>query len=131
MRLDSRDCLPSGLEEYLAQYGWHFSKKLCEWACSRMMGKAGRIQCIGKEEVEGLLKKYGVTLMNNKGYDAVYVMNMCKADFLGSSVGNEMQMVKFVKDYLDDPDGYEEVAMTRFYADLIGTGTPVIWEGML
>ena len=29
-RLDSRDKLPSGMEEYLSAYGWHFSKKLCE-----------------------------------------------------------------------------------------------------
>jgi hypothetical protein len=30
MRLDARDKFPSGMEEYLARYGWHFSKKMCE-----------------------------------------------------------------------------------------------------
>ena len=29
-RLDVRDKMPSGMEEYLAQNGWHFNKKLCE-----------------------------------------------------------------------------------------------------
>lgn len=30
MRLDVRDKFPSGMEEYLATYGWHFSKKMCD-----------------------------------------------------------------------------------------------------
>ena len=29
-RLDIRDKMPSGMEEYLAQNGWHFNKKLCD-----------------------------------------------------------------------------------------------------
>lgn len=90
-----------------------------------------KIQPFSKEEVDELMKKYNVNLQNNKGYDAVYVANMCKADYMGSSIVNEQQLAKFVKDYLDDPDGYDEIAMTRFYADIIGTGTPVIWEDMI
>ena len=35
-RLDIRDKMPSGMEEYLAQNGWHFNKKLCDWAVSKM-----------------------------------------------------------------------------------------------
>ena len=34
-------------------------------------------------------------------------------------------------DYLDDPDGYRGLPFTRFYADCIGSGTPVMWEEML
>lgn len=30
MRLDARDKFPSGMEDYLAMNGWHFSKKMCE-----------------------------------------------------------------------------------------------------
>ena len=131
MRLDCRDRLPAGLEEYLAQYGWHFSKKLCEWACSRMTKSGNKILCMSKDELEALLKKYGINILNNKGYDAVYVANMCKSDYYGTSVTSEAQLARFVKDYLDDSDGYEEIAMTRFYADMIGTGTPIIWEDMI
>lgn len=39
MRLDSREKFPSGMEDYLSQYGWHFSKKMCEYATSRMYKK--------------------------------------------------------------------------------------------
>lgn len=86
---------------------------------------------MSKDELEALLKKYGINILNNKGYDAVYVANMCKSDYYGTSVVNEAQLARFVKDYLDDSDGYEEIAMTRFYADMIGTGTPIIWEDMI
>lgn len=44
MRLDARDRFPSGMEEYLSHYGWHFSKNMCEWACSKMY----RIDATGK-----------------------------------------------------------------------------------
>ena len=37
----------------------------------------------------------------------------------------------FVKDYIDDPDGYEGLPFTRFYADCIGSGTPIMWSDML
>lgn len=38
---------------------------------------------------------------------------MAKADFMGSSLVNEQQVAKYIKDYLDDVDGYDEIAMTR------------------
>lgn len=31
-RLDVYEKLPSGMEKYLAEHGWNFSKKLCEYA---------------------------------------------------------------------------------------------------
>jgi hypothetical protein len=36
MRLDTYSKLPSGLEDYLSCYGWHFNKKLCDFAVSQM-----------------------------------------------------------------------------------------------
>ena len=36
MRLDIYDKMPSGLEDYLTYYGWHFSKKLCDFATNKM-----------------------------------------------------------------------------------------------
>lgn len=131
MRLDGRGKMPSGMEDYLSTYGWHFSKKLCDWACKRMQPKTGKMTPYTKDEVLSLLQRSGVTLTNDVGYDSVYVANMAKADYMGSSLANEQYLAKFIKDYLDDPDGYEEVAMTRFYADMIGKGIPIMWEDML
>ena len=132
MRLDDREEFPTGLEKYLSMYGWHFSKKLCNFAVSNMRKDSGeKIAPITKEALDLLLAKNGIELDNKFGYDYVFVANMCKADYLGSSVPDEAHLAKFVKDYVDDYDGYEELPMTRFYADTIGKGIPIIWEDML
>ena len=137
MRLDSYDTYPSGIREYLSTYGWHFSKKMCEWAVSRMYkdGEDNKseqaIPNYTRERVDLLLKRFNLKLEKNKGYDDVYVANMCKFDFLGSSIDVEMKLAQFIKDYIDDADAYEGMPFTRFYADCIGSGTPIIWEDML
>lgn len=130
-RLDAREKFPSGMEDYLAFNGWHFNKKMCDWAVSKMykINVAKRKEYIApytKETVENLLKANSVKLDNDIGYDAVYVANMAKADFYGSSISDDMHLAKFIKDYLDDPDGYDGIVFTRFYADCIGSGTPII-----
>ena len=136
MRLDAREVFTSGMEEYLSQYGWHFSKKMCEWAVSRMykrnsLDKKIPIQSWNKDSVDKLLNKYGVTIENKIGYDYVFAANMCIADYYGSSIIDEQHVALFIKDYVDDPDGYEELPFTRFYADCIGSGVPINWEDML
>ena len=136
MRLDAREVFPSGMEEYLSQYGWHFSKKMCEWAVSRMykrnsLDKKIPIQSWNKDSADKLLNKYGVTIENKIGYDYVFAANMCIADYYGSSIIDEQHVALFIKDYVDDPDGYEELPFTRFYADCIGSGVPINWEDML
>lgn len=136
MRLDVREVFPSGMEEYLSQYGWHFSKKMCEWAVSRMykrnsLDKKIPIQSWNKDSVDKLLNKYGVTIENKIGYDYIFAANMCIADYYGSSIIDEQHVALFIKDYVDDPDGYEELPFTRFYADCIGSGVPINWEDML
>ena len=136
MRLDAREVFPSGMEEYLSQYGWHFSKKMCEWAVSRMykrnsLDKKIPIHSWNKDSVDKLLNKYGVTIENKIGYDYVFAANMCIADYYGSSIIDEQHVALFIKDYVDDPDGYEELPFTRFYADCIGSGVPINWEDML
>ena len=132
MRLDSKDKFSDAFEEYLSRYGWHFSKKMCEWAASNMKKDDGKkIVPYTKEVVDMLLMKEKIELENKFGYDYVFVANMAKADFLGSSLPDESHLIKYVKDYCDDIDGYPELPFTRFYADIIGKGIPVIWEDMI
>ncbi len=136
MRLDARDVFPSGMEEYLAAYGWHFSKKMCDWATSNMYktdsaGKRNYISSYDKDFVDDMLKRYGIKLENKFGYDYVFVANMAKADYLGSSITDEQHLAMFIKDYVDDKDGYPELPFTRFYADCVGSGVPISWEDML
>ena len=84
--LDIRDRRPEEMEAYLSHFGWHFNKKMCEFAVSLMKkmnpstGKKERIEPISKEKVDELLTRYGIKLENNVLYDYVYWANQCKAD---------------------------------------------------
>lgn len=77
-------------------------------------GKTRKLEAMKKDEVEELLKKYGIKLEKDAGYDCVYVANMAKADYYKSSIADESHLALFVKDYIDDPDGYEGLPFTRF-----------------
>lgn len=127
--------MPSGMDDYLSTNGWHFNKRLCEWAISNMWknvnGKKEKTKSTSKETIEQLLKNHNITIENNIGYDIVFVYHMAKSDFLGSSLLDERTLLQYVKDYVDDPDGYDGLPMTRFYADCIGSGTPIMWEDMI
>lgn len=130
-RLDTYEQLPSGMREYLSNYGWHFSKKLCEHAVSKMRDKNGKISPYTNDQVHQMLKANGIELKNDIAYDACYVANMVKADYWGSSITSEQALAKFIKDYIDDQDGYEGIPLTRYYADCIGSGHPLSWEEYL
>lgn len=94
-------------------------------------GKRIKMQPMLKNDVDELLKRHGVIIKNKFGYDYVFAANMCRADYFGSSVIDELHLALFVKDYVDDPDGYPELPFTRFYGDCIGTGRAIPWEDVL
>ena len=127
------DAKPKALINYLRYYGWHFSKALSDFAASLMYNKDDeQIKPYTKEEVEELLKAHNIHL-NNKNimYDHVFVANMCKADLLGDSVPTETHLAKYIKNVIDDPDGYEGLPFTRWYADMCKKGIPINWVDML
>ena len=131
-RLDDYEARPYGMDEYLANYGFNFSKKMCEFAVSRMRDRNGnKIQARTKEEVDAILKNHGITLEHNKGYNAVYVMHMALSDFVGSSIADEAHLAMYVKDVIDDKDQYDGMVFTRFYADCMGSGEPIFWDLMI
>lgn len=131
-RLDHYEDMPREMRAYLKAYGWHFSKALCEDAVKGMKGRDGKpLQAVSKEEVEEVLKQYGVKLKNDVGYDAVYVFNMAMADYYGSSLTDKQHVAMFVRDYLDDPDGTPTRAMDEYVGRCIGAGQPIMWEDVI
>ena len=131
-RLDIYDIRPAGMDAYLSYYGYHFSPAMAKWAVSMMEPRSGgRMQMMEKEEVDDLLMRNDVTLKNDVAYDAVYVANMIKSDRFGSSVRDEAQLAKAIKDEIDDPDGYEGRVFCHFLADCTGKGVPIIWQDMV
>lgn len=133
--MGSYDVIPEGMQEYINNYGCHFNKKLCDEASSRMFvrenGKKVYIKPYTKEQVNRLLESQGIKLERGKLYDAVYVANMCKADFLGKSVPSEEYLARYVRDVLEDPDAEEGYMFNRFYADCMFMNNPIEWEDML
>ena len=133
----SYDEIPNGMKTYINNFGCHFNKKLCKEAVSRMTtrnkqsGKEEPIVPYTKEDVEGMLNTFNIKVRRNKLYDAVYVANMCKADFLGSSIPSEEHLCKYIKDVLDDIDADDGYVFNRFYADTIFMNNPIDWDDML
>lgn len=136
-RLDTYSKFPSGMNEYLENYGFHFSKKLCEWAISKMKvkddatSKGKKLEPWSKDEVDEMLKKNGVSIDHDKGYDVCYVANMLKADFYKKSITDEAHLCQHIKLYLDDVDGDPCRAFDEFLATCIGKGMPIIWDDVL
>lgn len=115
--------------KYQRLYGPHFTKELCDYAVSLMEGKDGPITPITKQQLEEKMKIQNITLEYNKLYDAVYVANMCKADYLGDAVpNNDYNLCMYVKKTIDDPDGYDGQPFYRWMSDVEGMHIPVDWS---
>ena len=126
--LDTYDDRPKSMKRYLKYYGQHFNNKLCHFAISKMDHDKTPIP---KEKVDEILTKYGIRLNNNQLYDYVYVLNMGNNDFMGSSIIDEKHLALYVKDVIDDKDGYDGIVFNRWYADMVRLGIPIEWDDMV
>ena len=130
--LDTYDEFPKEMLAYLRSYGWHFNKRMFEFAVSKMKSREGnKITPIDKEQFEETMNRYSIKLNNDVLYDALYVFHMGRADFYKSSIPDEQHLCMYVKDVVDDVDAYDGVIFNRFYADCIKKGCPIDWEDML
>ena len=122
---------PKGMDNYLMYNGPHFNKELHDFAVSKMTTKSGNrevpLDPYSKKDVDEILEKYGVRLKNKNGYDYVYVANMCKADFLGDSVPDEHHLAKYIRNVVDDIDGYDGIVFNRWFADTAKKGIIIDW----
>lgn len=115
--------------KYQRLYGPHFTKELCDFAVSMMEDDKGKITPITKQQLEEKLKAQNITLEYDKFYDAVYVANMCKADYLGDAVpNNDYNLCMYVKKTIDDPDGYDGQPFNRWMSDVEGMHVQVDWS---
>ena len=126
------ETMPEDLAIYFSHNGPHFNKQACKFAVSQMYkDEDEEFTPFTKEQVDSLLQSYNVKIKNNKLHDYVYVANMCKADYLSSSVPNESYLAKYIKDTLDDPDGMEGLTFNRWIADMKWLGIPIPWDEFL
>ena len=115
--LTQYDIKPQGMINYLRYNGPHFSKRLADWAISKMKKNGKALQPSSKQEIDRAMQSLNLSIENNILYDYVYVYNMAK--------------VKYVKDYIDDEDGYDGIAFNRFLADCARKGLAIDWESMI
>lgn len=123
-------------EEYIKKYGHHFNEKLCNFAVSKMyfedeQGNKVKLVPYDEYQVSRMLKTYNIKIDNDKYFDKVFVANMCKADYLGSSIEDEQHLAMYIKDVLDDVDGYEGIAFARWLADVEHKKVNIDWNNML
>lgn len=90
-------------------------------------GKEAKITPCTEHDLIRLMDTHNVTIKNYHLYDCLYVLNMAKADFLTSSIEDDKHLILYVKDLIDDPDGYEGLVFNRWCADLCGKHIKVDW----
>lgn len=135
--LDIYDLKPSGMLAYLRHNGYHFNRKMCEFAVSLMRcrnattGKQERVEMWTKEQVDKLLESANVTLDSTADYDYVYVANMAKADFYKSSLPTEQMVALYINDVMNDCDQSDGFIFNRFYADCTRCGVGIPWSDLL
>lgn len=123
--------------QYMERYKGHFSHRLAEWAISMMECKdqlSGNMQPIKPypiEEVEEMVAPFRKHIGEEAVYDAWYLANMCKADFLGSSVPDKEHVALYIKDTLCDPDGEPQMVLACFRAKCDVKHIPIFWERMM
>lgn len=113
-----------------------FSKRLAEWAVSKMevrdkaTGELKPLKPYSISDVRQALKDAGVSIPEAFEYTAFYLFNMALADYPKTLV-DDIQRAMFVFETLTDPDGCPESVLDCFEAKMMEEGTPIYWERML
>ena len=135
--LDIHDVQPRPMMKYKQNNGWHFNEPACMFAVSLMKkrnpanGKTEPVEPLTKKQVDDLLTKHGVNLESPSDYDYVYVANMGKADYLGSSIIDEKHLALYIKDVVKDVDAPDGTIMRQWWAKCVAAGQPVPWAMFL
>lgn len=129
---DQYDELPEDMITYLRYNGKHFNRRLAKFAISKMTTKDSNnnevpLAVITKEYLIELLESNNIYINEEYIYDALFIANMGKADYLGSSIPDEAHLVKYVSDVINDVDGYDGLVFNRWYADMTAKGIPIDW----
>lgn len=125
--------MPVAQQVYVIANGYHFDKKLYEYAASLMRKmnkqtqKEEKVPIYTKEEVDTLLKKYSIEVENKGNYDYVYAAQMCRADYLGGSVPDEQRLALYVKQVCDDVDAPDGLIYRIWVMKMATMGESIDW----
>ena len=69
-RFDMYEKKPAGMDNYLSNYGWHFSKKMCEWAISMMKDNVYIINTSSRKfHLDGCDGAYNMSSKNKRVFE--------------------------------------------------------------
>lgn len=120
-KYDSND---QGLNTYLKIYGYHFNKKLSDFAVKMMSS-----QNWDYDQVEDY-----VNTLNTSGFlhkmtvgDFAYGANMYYSDFY-PKILSESKCLEAVVAIANDEDGYEGQLFSRWLSDIMSKGISIDWH---
>lgn len=119
------------MQEYIKKYGWHFNDKMCSYATSLMTKKGKALDVLTKQDVDKLLASANVVLSKTCMCDYVFVANMGKADFLGSSIEDDRHLALYVKDTIEDEDACDGTIFRRWCATMTAAEKQINWAECL
>lgn len=113
-----------------------FSKRLAEWAISKMKTEdtaTGALKSIVPrklDDVKDVLKEYKIAYPDEFCYTAWYLFNMAIADY-PKTLKTDEQRAMFVDETLCDADGMPENVLDCFVAKMCNAEIPIFWEEYL
>lgn len=113
-----------------------FSKRLAEWAISKMKTEdtaTGALKSIVPrtlDDVKEVLKEYKIAYPDEFCYTAWYLFNMAIADY-PKTLKTDEQRAMFVDETLCDADGMPENVLDCFVAKMCNAEIPIFWEEYL
>ena len=111
-----------------------FSKRLAEWAISKMQTESGGIMKPitprKLEDVKEVLIEYKIAYPEEFTYTAWYLFNMAVADY-PKALKTDEQRAYFVDETICDPDGMPENVLDCFATKMCNAGIPIYWEDYL
>lgn len=132
-----KDKRPYYMDVYLKHHGPHFNKQLLDFAISKMRKldinrRDIIIKPFSRDEVEKILLDNNVTIRTKDILnDHVYVANSAKFDLIGSSIEDDLHLARYIKNVIDDSDGYDGMVFSHWYVDMCKKGIPIDWEQMI
>lgn len=126
--------LPQDMKRYIKHFGFHFNKKLYEYAVSLMRKKVKGsektepMKPIEKSKFDEILSKHNITLKYDELCDGMFVYSMAMSDFYESSLPTEKEVALYVQDYVDDVDKIDGFIFNRWVADMFLEGQLIEWD---
>lgn len=127
--------MPEGLRAYMDAYQGQFSRKLAEWAISKMQtkrsnGEMTNVKIMPVDAVMDALRSAGVHVSEECVYTAWYLWHMAIADY-PRTCDEDNRRSWFVDETLNDPDGKPSNVLACFRAKMDNAGCAIMWERMI